>query len=107
MKTTTDNSLDCLIRETIDRRELLNDLNRMIVQDVKRRSRRVWLRRWMRVAAFCFALPLVSLLFFAGIYIYLKEQGFATLSIVIMLPTVSVFIFAANRSIDYFSPDGV
>ena len=64
MNEMTDNNIDSLIRETLERRQLLADLDRTIIADVRRQARRAWLRRWARVIAFSFGLPLALLVFF-------------------------------------------
>lgn len=107
MNEMTDNNLDALIRETLDRRQLLADLDRLIITDVRRRERRAWLRRWARVVAFSFGLPLVLLIFFACAYIIINEHGATSLTLYVMpFPTLALF-YAARYAVCQFSPDEV
>lgn len=107
MNETTDNSLDALIQETMQRRALLTDLDRLIIADVRRQARRARLCRWARIVAFSFGLPLVLLVFVACAYLYIKEQGTTTLSLLIMLwPTLAI-VLTTRHAIETFSPDEV
>lgn len=107
MNEMTDNNLDMLIRETLDRRELLADLDHLIIADVQRKARRAWIRRWTRIVAFSFGLPLVLFVFFACTYLYIKEQGSSTFTLIILaLPTLAL-LYATHRALEKFSPEEV
>ena len=107
MNAMTDNSIDNLIRETIDRRELLADLDRLIIAEVHRQTRRARLRRWVRVAVFSFGLPLVLIIWLACAYLYLKENVWTPQSFFIMLwPTLGL-LFSTGYAINTFSPENV
>ena len=103
MNEMTDNNIDTLIRETLERRELLADLDCLIIADVRRQVRREWIRRWARVAAFSFGLPIVLLVFAACMYHYIKQYGTSTFTLYIMaLPTLAI-IFSTHRFLKNFS----
>lgn len=103
MNEMTDNNIDTLIRETLERRELLADLDRLIIADVRRQVRREWIRRWARVAAFSFGLPMVLLVFDACMYLYIEQYGTSTFTLYIMaLPTLAI-IFSTHRFLKIFS----
>lgn len=107
MNEMTDNNLDSLIRETLERRELLAELDRTIIADVRRHARRAWLRRWARVIAFSFGLPLALLVFFTCMYLYIKANEANVLAIaVLVLPTLAL-IYSTNHAFKTFSPDEV
>ena len=107
MNEMTENNIDLLIRETLERRELLVDLDRLIIADVQREARRAWLRRWGRVVVFSFGLPLVVLFFATCAYLYIKEHGATAFNlIVIALPTLAL-LFTTQRALATFSPDEV
>lgn len=101
----TDNNLDSLIRETLNRRALLADLDRLVIADVRRQARRAKLRRWVRAVAFSFGLPLVLFVFFACVYLYIIEHGTTAFTLAILtLPTLAL-IFATHRMLATFSPE--
>ncbi len=64
----SDDELDGLITASLERQELLEDVNREVMKEVRRSSRHETLRRWMRAIAFAFGLP--ALLLFYGIGIH-------------------------------------
>lgn len=103
----TDTSLDRLIADTLHRQELLKDLDSLIIADVRRRSRRAWLRRWARIVAFSFGLPLVLLVSLAGAYVFIKEHGATPFTLSLMVCPVVALIFVSYRSIGDFSPEQV
>ena len=107
MNEMTDNNIDSLIRETFERRVLLADLDRLIIADVRRQARRKLIRRWARVAAVSFGLPVVLLMCAACMYLYIEQYGTSTFTLyIISLPALAL-IFSTHRFLRIFSPDGV
>ena len=91
MNEMTDTSIDRLITDTLHRQELVKDLDRLIIADVRQRARRAWLRKWARIVAFSFGLPLVLLFWFACAYLYIKGHGATTFTLSLMvLPTLAL-----------------
>ena len=103
----TDTSLDRLIADTLNRQELLKDLDSLVIADVCRRTRRAWLRRWARIVAFSFGLPLLLLVSLAGAYLFIKEHGATPFTLSLMVCPVVALIFVSYRSIGDFSPEQV
>ena len=107
MNEMTDNHLDTLIRETMERRQLLADLDRLVITDIRRQVRRAWMRRWARIVVFSFGLPLVLLVFFTCTCFYIKERGTSAFTLVILsLPTLAL-IYSTHRALNTFSPEEV
>ena len=50
---------DRLISEAVERQMLLSDINTRVMTEVRRSARRTLLRRWARVVAFAFGMPLL------------------------------------------------
>lgn len=98
---------EALISEVFQRRELLADLDRKIIADVRRKARRAWLRRWARIAAFSFGLPLVLFVFFACAHYYIKEQGWTPTTILVMLWPTLALLLTAGFALNTFSPEEV
>ena len=85
-----DMELDDLIMASIERKETLDALNSTIVTEVRRRARREWIRRWARIAMFSFGMPLLLLVFVAGIYVASRLQGFQTFRYVLLIPVLTM-----------------
>ena len=99
--------LDSFIRETLDRRALLADLDRLIIADVRRQARRAWIRRWARIVAFSFGLPLVLFVFFACAYHYIIDYATSSLTIWVMVLPILALIYSTNHALTTFSPEEV
>lgn len=107
MNELNENMIDSLITETLQRQELVKDLDRLIIADVRRRARRVWLRRWARAVAFSFGLPLVLLLWIASAYLYIHEHGATSLTLSLMVWPTLALVYASYRAVNDFSPEEV
>ncbi len=107
MNEKTDTSLDRLIAETLQRQELVKDLDRLIIADVRRRARHAWLRRWARIVVFSFGLPLVLLLWIACAYIYIREHGATSFTFSLMVWPTLALVYTFYRTLNDFSPEEV
>ncbi len=63
-----DEQLDRLLRESVERRELLDGIQRQVMEQVSRQARRQRIRLWARVVAFSFVMPLLALVFGWAVY---------------------------------------
>lgn len=68
MKTMNDNELDDLIRDTLQRDAMLDDIQQQVMQTLKRDARRAQLRQWCRIVAFSFGLPLATVVMLMPVY---------------------------------------
>ena len=65
MEKMNEQEFDRLISEAVERQMLLSDINTRVMTEVRRSARRTLLRRWARVVAFAFGMPL--LVFVVGV----------------------------------------
>ena len=86
--------IDELIRTTLERQQTVEQLNRTIMKDVRRRARRAWLRRWGRIAAFSFGLPLVLLVFVIGMVAAIRHTPNWPIRYCLVIPVVAMLHFA-------------
>ncbi len=63
-----DEQLDRLLRESAERRELLDSIQRQVMAQVRLQARRRRIRLWARVVAFSFVMPLLALVFGWAVY---------------------------------------
>lgn len=99
-----DKELDTLIIESIGRSEMLAEMTRGVMREVRTSERR---RRWRvlgRMAAFAFGLPLLGLAFALGLY-FMYAQGFlgSPLTMAAAVAAAGCLAVAANRAIGDFS----
>jgi hypothetical protein len=102
MKDFDDKEVDSIIRGYFERQELLDDLNKEIISDVKLK---VWKQKfllWVKLLLICFGLPVFTVLI---VYIYstLAENytTFNAVSASFMLSTVTIVIIGM-KSYNYF-----
>ena len=90
MKELNDMELDGLIMASIERKETLDALNETIVKEVRRQARREWVRRWARVVVFSFGMPLLMLIFAAGIYAASRMEELQVLRYFLLIPVLAM-----------------
>ena len=71
-----DEQLDRLLRESAERRELLDSIQRQVMGQVRLQARRRRIRLWARVVAFSFVMPLLAI-FFGWVVYGMARQGSA------------------------------
>lgn len=96
-----DKELDELIMATMERRAMLGALNSNIVKDVRRKARRERFRRWGRIVAFSFGLPLLLLLFGLGLWLLLTIPSVWPVRFTLLLPVATVLYFAWRSMRDF------
>ena len=96
--------LDALISEVFKRQAVLETVHEEVMTGVRQHSRRILLRRWLRVAAFAFGVPFILLCYAFGLYQILlngcMQQPY--MWVVIMLPTITILAFL-NKALKDFS----
>lgn len=97
-----DKELDKLITASLERQQTIETLNQVIVKDIRRRARRQQIRRWTRLVAFSFGMPLLLLLFGLGIYVAATQPSLAHLRFVLLIPLL-VTAYFTKREIRNFS----
>jgi small-conductance mechanosensitive channel len=107
MNEMTDTSIDRLITDTLHRQELVRDLDRIIIADVRRRARRAWFRKWARIIVFSFGLPLVLLVWLACAYLYIKEHDATPFTLSLMVWPTLALIYAVHHVVNNFSAEEV
>lgn len=102
MKEMTDMELEQLIGASFERQELMQDISRNVMTDIRKKSRQAWLRKWGRVAAFSFGVPTVLGAFGVGISETLaltESQPFVLAGLV--LSTISMLVFTVKEVKDF------
>ena len=114
-KNMTDEQLDDLIRQTLRRQQMVNEVNISVIKQLRRTTRRRNLLRWGRIVAFSFGLPMLLLLFGWLLWSSFTQQDAPQFSIfnwqmsfyVCLLLPIAVMLYATWRAIVNFSPSDV
>lgn len=97
-----DEQLDRLLRESVERRELLDGIQRQVMEQVSRQARRQRIRLWARVVAFSFVMPLLALFFGWAVY-SVAQQGsrlvVASLTIAVVAMLEAWLMYVRNFSL--------
>jgi len=96
-----DKELDKLIVASLERQQTLEALNKTIVKDIRHRARWQWMRRWARLAAFSFGLPLMGLVFGWGIYVAATNSTLGPLRLVLLIPLTGMICLAWREMKNY------
>lgn len=76
MELMNDKEFDKLIAESFERNEMLEELNRSIMKDLRRNIHRQRLRRWASIIGFSFGFPIFLVLYgYASYKIFVKYEG--------------------------------
>ncbi|MCR5131853.1 MAG: hypothetical protein K6C10_10400 [Prevotella sp.] len=98
----SDEEMDSLIATSLERQDILEEINREVMGEVSRTARRETLSRWTRVAAFAFGLPFVLLCFVAGIYyIYKNVEMQPYMWIAFGLSSIAMLFFVGKEIKDF------
>ncbi|MBR1468521.1 MAG: hypothetical protein IJ605_00170 [Prevotella sp.] len=99
----TDQQLDELILQSFERKEIAREIGVAVMKDLRRASRRAWLRRWGRVVAFSFGLPLVVVVFGWLLWPYFAEQVArrSYIAACLVLPFAAMFYLSVRALQDF------
>ena len=97
-----DEQLDRLLRESVERRELLDGIQRQVMEQVSRQARRQRIRLWARVVAFSFVMPLLALVFGWAVYSVAQHGNqvvVASLALSVVAMLVAWLMYVRNFSL--------
>lgn len=61
MKNINNQELDLLIKQAIQRQELLNGINKSVMAEIRHSARKQKIRQWTRIVAFAFGVPALTI----------------------------------------------
>lgn len=80
---------------------MLENLNEVIVADIRRQARRAWIRRWGRIVAFSFGLPLVLIVFALSLRLLLAIPSMGPARFCLLIPVATMLYFARRAMKDF------
>ncbi len=98
MKNIDDRELDAIIKQSLERKQVLDAINRSVMRRIKRKRR----IQWVRLVAFSFGFPVVMALL--GLVYYALFRHFADNPIVmysLVLPVVTMLIVGGKVLSDF------
>ena len=98
----TDQEVENLISASFERQDMLAEIDREVMEEVKRNTRRETLRQWIRIAAFSFGVPFVLFCFgFGTYYAYTRVEMYPYLWIAFALPAIAILVFLGKQVINF------
>ena len=99
----TDQELDNLLAKHSQRQEVVTQINRQVMQTVRRDMRLKLVRKWLRLLGLCFGLPVAAVLYIYLLCTYMPDIPTVLRVIVFALPLGTLAAFF-GKSLHDFSP---
>ena len=114
-KNLTDEQLDDLVRQSLIRQQMVDEINVSVMKQLRHTTRRRSFLRWGRIVAFAFGLPLLLLLFGWLLWSSVSQQDAQCFTFfnyqmsfyICLLFPVAAMLYATWRAIVNFSPSDV
>ena len=104
METITDYELDLLFEQSAQHHKAVGQINRQVMRTVRRDMRLKTLRKWAKLLALCFGLPLVVVVYIYALFVFMPEMQEQLQAVYIAIPIATILGLAVQR-LRYFSPE--
>ena len=104
METITDHELDALFQQSVQQHKAVGQINRQVMRTVRRDMRLKTLRKWAKLLAFCFGLPLAVVVYIYALFVFMPEMQEQLQIVYIAIPIATILGLAVQR-LHYFSPE--
>ena len=104
METITDYELDLLFEQSAQHHKAVGQINRQVMRTVRRDMRLKTLRKWAKLLALCFGLPLVVVVYIYALFVFMPEMQEQLQIVYIAIPIATILGLAVQR-LRYFSPE--
>ena len=104
METITDQELDMLFEQSAQQYKAVEQINRQVMRTVRRDMRLKTLRKWAKLLALCFGLPLAVVVYIYALFVFMPEIPEQLQAVYITIPIATILGLAAQR-LRYFSPE--
>lgn len=103
----TEQMLDELITTSLHRQQVVEDIQHNVMKEIYRSARRAWWRKWGRIAAFSFGLPLVILVFGWLLYLFVSKQSDMSVYYLCLFIPIAVMFYYVYEALEKFSVENV
>lgn len=101
----TDQELDILLNESAKRQQPVADINAAVMRTVRRDLRIKLVRKWARLIAICFGLPLLFVLLVYILLTYLPDLSMPIYITTLALPLITLVLFFGKGLHDFSLSD--
>ena len=104
METITDYELDTLFQQSAQQYKAVEQINRQVMRTVRRDMRLKTLRKWAKLLALCFGLPVAVVVYIYALFVFMPEMQEQLQAVYIAIPIATILGLAVQR-LRYFSPE--
>ena len=104
MERITDYELDMLFEQSAQQHKAFEQINRQVMRTVRHDMRLKTLRKWAKLLALCFGLPLVVVVYIYALFVFMPEMQEQLQIVYIAIPIATILGLAVQR-LRYFSPE--
>lgn len=104
METITDYELDVLFQQSAQQHKAVEQINRQVMRTVRRDMRLKTLRKWAKLLALCFGLPVAVVVYIYALFVFMPEMPEQLQTVYIAIPIATILGLAVQR-LRYFSPE--
>ena len=90
MKVMNDKELDILFEQSAQRQKAVEQINRQVMQTVRRDMRRMAFRKWARLLGLCFGAPMLIVLYIYVLYTIMPEMEMPLRIVTLVLPLLTL-----------------
>ena len=105
METITDHELDMLFEQSAQHHKAVGQINRQVMRTVRRDMRLKTLRKWAKLLALCFGLPLMVVLYAYTLFTYIPDLQLPLRIVTVVLPLGTIVIWTSKELHDFLLSD--
>lgn len=86
----TDQELDLLFAQSVQRQQIEEQINRQVMQTVRRDMRLKVLRKWAKLLSLCFVAPMLIVLYIYVLYTFMPTMEMPLRVVTLVLPLLTI-----------------
>ena len=86
----TDQELDLLFAQSVQRQQIEEQINRQVMQTVRRDMRLKVLRKWAKLLSLCFVAPMLIVLYIYVLYTFMPVMEMPLRVVTLVLPLLTI-----------------
>ena len=86
----TDQELDLLFAQSVQRQQIAEQINRQVMQTVRRDMRLKVLRKWAKLLSLCFVAPMLIVLYIYVLYTFMPTMEMPLRVVTLVLPLLTI-----------------
>ena len=100
-----DQELDMLFAQSAQRQKAMEQINRQVMQTVRRDMRIKVIRKWAKLLGICFGLPLMVVLYVYALFTYMPDMQMPLRIATFALPLATLFLLSGKELHDFLLSD--